>query len=153
MLLQQLLLLLLQLLAPGHSNTIDIVANKVIGGGNVPTVAALQALLDGHPGTLFRVKASRWQIDAAAPKSIWLRDNRTLLMDGQTVIENPAGALLPSTYVQPGPGGKAITGYGALLTVSGNNIGVVGGRFEQQPQNLSCTWGKPACNFAIDIFR
>ena len=144
-------LLLLQVL-PCHSTTIDIVANEVVGGGSVQTVAELQALLDGHPNTVFRVRSSSWQIDAAAPKSIWLRDNRTLLMDSQTVIENPAGALLPSTYVQKA-GGEAITGYGALLTVSGNNIGVVGGRFHQQPQNLTCTWGKPACNFAIDIFR
>lgn len=54
------------------------------------------------------------------PKSIWLRSNRTLMMDTETVIEG--AVLIPSTEKKKEKG-QLVTGYGALLTVVGNNIG------------------------------
>ena len=74
---------------------VGIVANMV-GDAPVQTVAQLQALLDTNPNTVFRVSRSHWKIDATAPKSIWLRDNRTIVMDDHTLIEGTA--LMPSTH-------------------------------------------------------
>ena len=65
------------------------------GGQAVAMVAQLQALLDSHPNTVFKVSRSHWTIDKQQPKSIWLRSNRTLLMDAETVIES--SVLIPST--------------------------------------------------------
>ena len=42
---------------------------------------------------------------------------------------------------------------GALLTVSGNNIGLVGGQFLQQAQDIVCNCCKDGCNFAVDIYH
>jgi len=72
------------------------------------------------------------------------------MMDSETVISN--SALMPSTEVKKQQG-HLVTGYGALLTVVGNNVGVVGGRFEQQNQSIVCNCCRSTCNFAIDIYR
>jgi len=47
--------------------------------------------------------------DAKDPKSIWLRSNRTLLMDSETTISSDV--LLPSTEKKINPGGTPVTGY------------------------------------------
>ena len=137
----------------GLTQTIKIVANRVLQSGgqsSVATVAQLQALLDSNPNTVFKVSKSHWTIDKQQPKSIWLRSNRTLLMDAETVIES--SALIPSTQhtVQDG---DVVTGYGALLTVNGHNIGVVGGKFLQATQDITCNCCHEGCNFAIDVFQ
>jgi|EP01047_Picozoa_sp_COSAG01_P046602 hypothetical protein len=90
-------------------------------------------------------------IDPQNPKSIWLRSNRTLSMDSETTIESDV--LLPSTEHKL-VSGKAITGYGALLTISGNNIGCVGGQFLQETQDIQCNCCRGnGCNFAVDIYH
>lgn len=68
----------------------------------------MAALLDAHPNSLFHVSKSRWEIDTVNPKSIWLRSNRTLLMDSETVITS--SVLLPSTEHKTS-NGKTVTGY------------------------------------------
>ena len=135
---------------PGLSQTIEIFNNRVESSGeSVASVVQLQALLDAHPNTVFQVRRSRWAIDT---QSIWLRTNRTLMMDSETVIES--AVLIPSTqHAELQSGSTPVTGYGALLTISGNNIGVVGGRFLQSAQNISCNCCNGGCNFAIDIFH
>lgn len=43
---------------PGLTQTIEIVANLVQpGGDSVATIAQLQALLDAHPSTVFKVQS------------------------------------------------------------------------------------------------
>lgn len=37
--------------------------------------------------------------------------------------------------------------------MSGNNIGVAGGHFRQEAQNIVCNCCKMGCNFAVDIFH
>ena len=140
---------------PDLTQTIEIVANRVQSGGggqSVATVAQLQALLDSHPNTVFKVSRSHWTIDTQQPKSIWLRSNRTLLMDVETVIES--SVLVPSTQHKL-QSGQVVTGYGALLTVNGHNVGVVGGKFLQDTQAISCNCchSPGNCNFAIDVFQ
>ena len=130
---------------PGH---VHIVGNRVEPGGqSVATVAQLQALLDANPNTVFDVRRSRWEIDREDPKSIWLHSNRTLMMDSETVIVGTAPMPLTN---------KAHEGGGALLTVTGNNISLIGGRFEQEILPACAqikTQPTPgACNFAIDIY-
>ena len=123
------------------SADVRIVANEVRPSGQpVHTVAQLQALLDANPNTTFHVSRSRWEIDAAEPQSIWLRDNRTLVMSSDTVIAG--AARMPATS-------SLHAGGGALLTVNGNNITLVGGRFEQ---DILPACNSSSCNFAIDIY-
>jgi hypothetical protein len=132
--------------ARGNCSRVTIVANRVQPGGqSVATVAQLQALLDTHPSTVFDVSRSRWTV---SNQSIWLRSNRSLLMDSATVIEGTG--LLPLTDA-------AHEGGGAVLTVTGSNISVAGGRIEQdilpacvQPK-VQPTAG--ACNFGVDIYH
>jgi hypothetical protein len=42
---------------------------------------------------------------------------------------------------------------GALLTVSGNNIGLAGGQFLQDTQDIVCNCCQDGCNFAVDIYH
>lgn len=123
-------------------------ANRVVGGGAVDTVAQLQELLDSRPGSIFHVRNSRWEV---SNRTIMLRSNRSLIMDASTVITGTAE--VPWTKHGTGQVGE---GGGALLTVSGNNISVAGGRFEQTILP-ACAEVKSqptpgACNFAIDIY-
>jgi parallel beta-helix repeat protein len=106
----------------GLTRTIEIVGNRVQSGGqSVATVTQLQALLDAHPNTVFKVSKSRWEIDARDPKSIWLRSNRSLLMDGETVITS--AVLMPSTENKTFPSnGKPMTGYVRLATVAAESM-------------------------------
>lgn len=100
--------------------------------------------------TEFRVSRSHWTISAQNPQSIWLRDNRTLLMDSDTIIDSKV--LLPSTEHKV-INGKPVTGYGALLTITGNNVACVGGQFLQESQNITCNCCRDGCNFAVDIYH
>ena len=64
-----------------------IVANRVQpGGAPVHSVAQLQALLDTRAG-VFRVRNSRWTITNA---TVWLRSDRSLIMDSATTFEGTA---------------------------------------------------------------
>lgn len=106
------------------SDDVMIVANRVQpSGASVHSVAQLQGLLDAHTGT-FNIRNSRWLI---VNQSIYLRSNRSLIMDSATTIEGTAE--VPLTKHGAGQTGE---GGGALLTVTGNNISLVGGRFEQE---------------------
>ena len=42
---------------------------------------------------------------------------------------------------------------GALLTISGNNIGLAGGQFLQDKQGIVCNCCQQGCNFAVDIYH
>jgi parallel beta-helix repeat protein len=127
---------------------VTIHANQVVGGDVVDTVEQLQRLLDSCPGGIFNIRNSRWTV---SNQTIMLRSNRSLIMDASTVITGIAE--LPWTKHGAGEVGE---GGGALLTVSGNNISVAGGRFEQEILP-ACAEVKTqpiqgACNFAIDIY-
>lgn len=100
--------------------------------------------------TEFRVTRSHWTIDSQNPRSIWLRSNRTLLMDSETTIVSKV--LLPSTEHKV-VNGKPVTGYGALLTITGNNVACAGGQFLQETQNITCNCCRDGCNFAVDIYH
>ena len=145
MLLLLLLLLLCAAQLAASSSRVMIVANHVQPGGpSVATVAQLQALLDAHPNTVFDVSHSRWTVKN---QSIWLRSNRSLVMDSTTVIEGTG--LLPLTNPKH-------EGGGAVLTVTGTNISVAGGRIQQEILS-ACAQAKVqptpgACNFGVDIY-
>ena len=96
---------------------------------------------------MFRVRNSRWTVTDA---TVWLRSNRSLIMDSATTFEGTAE--VPWTKHGAGQTGE---GGGALVTVTGNNVSLVGGRFEQEILP-ACAEAKVqptpgACNFAVDI--
>eukprot|EP01048_Picozoa_sp_COSAG05_P024193 COSAG05_NODE_5574_length_1137_cov_1.023121_2_plen_308_part_00 len=143
--------LVVALIAPSTLayDVVNIVANRVLpSGAPVYSVAQLQQLLDTHAAGVFRVRNSRWTITNT---TVWLRSNRSLIMDNVTVFEGTAE--VPWTEHGTGQTGE---GGGALVTVTGNNISLVGGRFEQEilPEcaeaQVQPTPG--ACNFAVDIY-
>jgi parallel beta-helix repeat protein len=144
-----LLLLLLRCTAqPRQALSLTIVANRVQpSGAPVHSVAQLQVLLDARAG-VFRVRNSRWTVTDA---TVWLRSNRSLIMDSATTFEGTAE--VPWTKHGAGQTGE---GGGALVTVTGNNVSLVGGRFEQEilpacaETKVQPTPG--ACNFAVDIY-
>jgi parallel beta-helix repeat protein len=141
--------------ATGSSDTAShrllIVSNRVqtgwAAGAPVRTVAELQAVLDNSPGVI-EVHASRWQV---SNRTISLRSHRTLLMDAATTITGTA----PIPWTKHGTG-EVGEGGGALLTVSGTNISVAGGRFEQEIlpacEGVKTQPTPGACNFAVDIY-
>jgi len=103
------------------------------------SVAELQTLLDNNPNTVFDIKESHFEINSTNPLSIFLRSDRSLLMDSVTTISSQVS--VPGTN----------TWGGALLIIKGSNIAVSGGRFLQLNEDIQPDCPYVRCNFAIDI--